>query len=348
MSTRPVAARWRQLAGLVARRLGVTLVLLVGVTIVTFSLVQLVPGDAASANLSEAAQADPEVVAAYRDKWGLDDSIVERYLTYMGNLLHGDLSVSQVDGRSVATSLGDYVPATLELAIPAMLIAVVLGVSIGMLGAVKRGRVTDQVIRFGALVGLSTPSFWLAIVVLYVFFFVLGIAPNGGRLSPQFAPPPEVTGMYTVDAALAGQWTVWWDAVQHLMLPVLVLSCLTVAMLIRFVRSSMLEVMQQDYVAAATAKGLPRRTVLGRHVLRAGLAPVLTVSGLAFASMLSGTVLIEQVFSWPGLGQYAYRSASSLDLPSIMGVCLLVALIYMLMNLVVDFLYGVIDPRIRG
>lgn len=348
MSPRGTAGRWRQLTLLVVRRIGVTLFLLFGVTVVTFALVQMVPGDAASANLSEAAQADPEIVAAYRDKWGLDDGLIHRYLTYMGNLLHGDLGVSQVDGRSVASSLGAYVPATLELAIPAMLIAIVLGVSIGMLGAVRRGRATDQAIRFGALVGLSTPSFWLAIVVLYVFFYVLGIAPNGGRLSPQFVPPPEVTGMYTVDAALAGQWAVWWDAVQHLMLPVLVLSSLTVAMLIRFVRSSMLEVMQQDYVSAATAKGLPRRTVLGRHVLRAGLAPVLTVSGLAFASMLSGTVLIEQVFSWPGLGQYAYRSASSLDLPSIMGVCLLVALIYMLVNLIVDFLYGVIDPRIRA
>jgi peptide/nickel transport system permease protein len=348
MSAGPATGRGLQLTLLALKRIGVTLLLLVGVTIVTFSLVQMVPGDAASANLSEAAQSDPEIVAAYRAKWGLDEGLVHRYLTYMGNLLHGDLGVSQTDGRSVASSLGDYVPATLELAIPAMLIAILLGVSVGMLAAVRRGRASDQAIRFGTLVGLSTPSFWLAIVVLYVFFYVLGIAPNGGRLSPQFAPPPHVTGMYSVDAALAGQWTVWWDAVQHLMLPVLVLASLTVAMLIRFVRSSMLEVMQQDYVAAATAKGLPRRTVLGRHVLRAGLAPVLTVSGLAFASMLSGTVLIEQVFSWPGLGQYAYRSASSLDLPSIMGVCLLVALIYMLINLVVDFLYGVIDPRIRS
>jgi peptide/nickel transport system permease protein len=180
-----------------------------------------------------------------------------------------------------------------------------------------------------------------------VFFYLLGIAPNGGRLSPQYTPPTHITGMYTVDALLTGRPTVFWDAVWHLALPVFVLTCLTVSALIRFVRSAMLEVLDQDYITAATAKGLPRRIVLRRHVLRAGLVQVVTVGGLAFASLLSGTVLIEQIYSWPGVGQYAYTAAVNLDLPAIMGVSLFVAVVYTLVNLMVDVLYGVIDPRIR-
>lgn len=329
------------------RRLAITAGLLVGVTIVTFGLVQAVPGDAATANLSEQALNDPEVVEAYRAKWGLDDPLPVQYGRYAANLAQGDLGVSQQTGRPVLDDLLSYVPATLELAVPSMVLALVIGTAVGMVAAVRHGRLTDHLVRIGALLGLSTPPFWLSLVVLYVFFYLLGLTPSGGRLSPQFAPPPNVTGMYTVDAALAGQWTVAWDAAQHLTLPVLVLTSLTVALLIRFVRSAMLDVLGQDYIRAAYAKGLPTRIVLRRHLLRAGLVPVITVSGLAFASLLSGTVLVEQIFGWPGLGQYAYRSATTLDLPAIMGVSLVVAVVYTIVNLVVDLLYGVIDPRIR-
>lgn len=329
------------------RRLAVTAGLLVGVTIVTFGLVNVVPGDAATANLSEQALNDPAVVEAYRAKWGLDDPVPVQYWHYVSNLAQGDLGVSQQTGRPVLEDLGSYVPATIELALPSMVLALLIGTAVGILAAVRHGRPTDQVVRVGALLGLSTPPFWLSLVVLYVFFYVLGLAPSGGRLSPQFAPPPERTGMYSVDAMLAGQWDVAWDAVQHLVLPVMVLTSLTVALLIRFVRSAMLEVLNQDYIRAAYAKGLPGRVVIRRHLLRAGLVPVITVSGLAFASLLSGTVLVEQIFGWSGLGQYAYRSATTLDLPAILGVSLVVAVVYTVVNLVVDLLYGVIDPRIR-
>ncbi|GIL29479.1 ABC transporter permease [Actinocatenispora comari] len=347
--TRPAARRPRvpNLVRFLGKRVAITIGLLWGVTVVTFALVHVVPGDAATANLSEQALNDPAVVAAYRAKWGLDQPIWQQYLHYLGNLLHGDLGTSQQTGRPVLTDLVQYVPATLELAVPSMILALVVGTAVGMLAAVRHGRASDQVVRVGSLLGLSTPPFWLSLVVLYLFFYLLGVSPSGGRLSPQFAPPPSVTGMYTVDAALAGQWAAAWDAVQHLVLPVLVLTCLTVATLIRFVRSAMLEVLQQDYIRAAYAKGLPTRTVLGRHLLRAGLVPVITVSGLAFASLLSGTVLVENIFGWPGLGQYAFRSATGLDLPSILGVSLFVALVYTGVNLLVDLLYGLIDPRIR-
>lgn len=339
--------RPHQLARFLLKRLAITVGLLWGVTVVTFALVHVVPGDASTANLSDQALNDPEVVAAYRAKWGLDQPVHIQYLHYLQNLLHGDLGTSQQTGHAVLSDLARYVPATLELAIPSMVLALVIGTAVGMLGAVKHGKATDQVVRVGALLGLSTPPFWLALVVLYVFFYLLGLSPSGGRLSTYLSPPPSRTGMYTVDALLAGQWAVAWDAVQHLVLPVLVLTCLTVATLIRFVRSAMLEVLQTDYIKAAYAKGLPGRTVLFRHLLRAGLVQVITVSGLAFAALLSGTVLVEQIFGWPGVGQYAYRSATGLDLPAILGMSLFVALVYTAVNLVVDLLYGVIDPRIR-
>ncbi|MEU8255537.1 ABC transporter permease [Micromonospora inaquosa] len=330
-----------------AKRVAVTAGLLLGVTVVTFGLVNVVPGDPVTANLSDQALNDPAAVAAFREKWGLDQPLWAQYLHYLGNLLHGDLGHSQQTGRAVLDDLLHYVPATLELALPSMVLALLIGTGIGMLAAVRNGRLTDQLVRVGALLGLSTPPFWLSLVVLYVFFYQLGLAPSGGRLSTDFSPPPTVTGMYTVDGALAGQWDVAWDAAQHLSLPVLVLTSLTVAMLVRFVRSAMLEVLQQDYIRAAYAKGLPTRVVLRRHLLRAGLVPVVTVSGLAFASLLSGTVLVESIFGWPGVGQYAYRSATALDLPAILGVSLFVALVYTLVNLTVDLLYGLIDPRIR-
>ncbi len=343
----PRPRRRRPMLTYLAKRLVITVGLLLGVTVLTFGLVQVVPGDPVTANLSDQALNDPAAVAAFRAKWGLDQPVHLQYLHYLGNLLTGDLGVSQQTGRSVAEDLLQYVPATMELAIPTMLLALLLGTGIGMLAAVRNGRFTDQVIRVGALLGLSTPPFWLSLVVLYLFFYQLGLSPSGGRLSPGFTPPDTVTGMYTVDAALAGQWDLAWDAAQHLVLPVLVLTCLTVAILVRFVRSSMLEVLQQDYIKAAYAKGLPTGLVLRRHLLRAGLVPVITVSGLAFASLLSGTVLVENIFGWPGLGQYAYRSASALDLPAILGASLFVALVYTLVNLTVDLLYGLIDPRIR-
>ncbi|NED97032.1 ABC transporter permease [Phytoactinopolyspora alkaliphila] len=324
-----------------------TVILLFGVTVLTFSLIQLVPGDSMTASLSETALNDPAVVSAYRDKWGLDEPVTTQYAIYLGNLLQGDLGISRQTSRPVLGDLMTYVPATLEIAIPAMILSVLLGTGIGLYAALRHGRVGDQVVRVGSLLGLSTPPFWLALVTLYVFFYVLGLAPSGGRLSSWITPPPTRTGMLTVDALLAGQWMTWWDAVQHLLLPVAVLTCLTVATLVRFVRSAMLEVLDQDYVRAARAKGLPTATVLRRHVLRAGLVPVITVSGLAFASLLSGTVLVEQIFSWPGVGQYAFRAASGLDLPAVLGVSLFVAVVYTLVNLMVDLLYGVIDPRIR-
>ncbi|KRC62549.1 peptide ABC transporter permease [Agromyces sp. Root81] len=328
-------------------RAGLTVLLLFGVTLVTFTLTNLVPADPVQAALGEQAAADPEIVQKFREDAGLDQPLPVQYLTYLGNLLHGDLGMSQQTHAPVADDLGTAFPATAELAIAAILISIVLGVGLGMWAALRRHKVTDQVIRVVSLIGISVPSFWLALVVYFVFFSQLHWFPGSGRLSPAAVPPPQVTGMYTVDSLLAGQWATFADAVSHLILPAAVLALYTIGLLTRFARSAILEVLDLDYVRAARAKGLPGHIVVNRYVLRGALVPIITVLGVAFGSLLSGTVLVEKVYSWHGLGEYAYSAATKLDLPAIMGVGLVVGFVYIGLNFIIDVLYGVIDPRVR-
>ncbi len=321
--------------------------LVIGVTFITFLLTQLVPGNPALANLGPVTSADPVAVAAWRDRYGLDDPLPVQYATYLGRLVQGDLGESQQSHQPVLTDLREAVPATAELAILAILVSVIVGVTFGVLAAVRQDRPSDHVLRIGSLAGISMPTFWLALIVLYVFFFRLGWFPGGGRLDPGVLPPDQVTGMYVFDALLAGQWSVAKDALDHMVLPALVLAAFNVSLIMRYTRSAVLEVISDDYVRAARAKGLPERVVIVRHALRAALPAVITVLGLVFANVLTGAVLIENIFAWPGIGQYAYRSAIELDLPAIMGVSLFVAIVYVMVNFVIDVLYGVIDPRIR-
>jgi peptide/nickel transport system permease protein len=323
------------------------MLLALGATLIAFLLVQVVPADPVTANLSDQALGDPSAIAAFRKTWGLDQPLPVQYWEYLKNLAHGNLGVSTQTHRPVLDDLRQFVPATFELAIPAMLLATIIGVALGTFAAVRRGKPSDQGVRVVSLLGLSTPPFWLAIIALYVFFFKLGWFPSGDRLSPIEIAPPKTTGLITLDAMLHGQWSVAKDAARHLVLPVCVLAAYIVGLLTRFTRSAVLEVLENDYVRTARAKGLPAHVVLFRHTLRAALVPVITVTGLAFGSLLSGTVLVESIFSWPGVGQYAYHSAVALDLRAIMGVSLFVAIVYVIVNLIVDTLYGIIDPRIR-
>ena len=335
------------LARFTARRLVVGVLLCLGVTLVSFSLTQVVPGDPITANLGERAAADPEIVAAFRARYGLDRSLPEQYLLYLARLAQGDLGDSQQTLRPVSSDLQQYLSATIELSIAAMIIALASGVTMGTIAAVHRNRWHDQVIRVVSLAGVSVPTFWLALICLYFFFFKLGLSPGVGRLEPGAATPPAITGMYTIDALLTGRWQTAWSALGHLILPALVLATYTTGSITRFTRAAMLDALGNDFVRSAQAKGLPARTVIMRHALRPALAAIVTVSGMAFGRMLSGAVLVESVFSWPGIGEYAYRSALALDLRAIMGVSLVVAVIYIIVNLVVDLLYAVIDPRIR-
>nr|WP_218869033.1 ABC transporter permease [Leifsonia psychrotolerans] len=335
------------MAGYVLRRLGMSVLLLFGVTLVTFTLANLVPGNPIVAALGEGAASNPATVAAYIAKHGLDQPLPMQYLTYLGNLFQGNMGVSLRTSQPVATDLQKAIPATVEVAIGAIIVSLALGVTLGSIAAYRRGRISDQLVRVLSLIGLSIPTFWMALVSFNFFFLQLRIAPGSGRLSPILSPPPTVTGLYTVDALLAGQWVTFMDALAHLMLPVFVLSLFTIGLLTRFVRTSVLEVLDADYVRAGRAKGLGGPRMLFGYVLRGASLPILTIVGLAFGSLLSGTVLVEAVFAWPGLGSYAYNSATSLDLPGVMGVGLVVGFIYLSINFAVDLLYGVLDPRVR-
>jgi len=341
---------WFALPGLVrfiVRRLAIGVLLCVGVTLISFSLTQIVPGDPVGASLGDVASSDPATVAAFRQRFGLDKPIPEQYFIYITNLARGDFGESLQTRRPVGADLARYMGATIELAVVAMTIAMVCGVLLGVAAAVNRGGWIDQIIRVISLAGVSVPTFWLSIVCLYVFFFQLGWSPGVGRLPPGAGAPTTITGLYTIDALLTGNWLTLGRALSHIALPAMVLAIYTIGAITRFTRAAMLEALDQDFVRSARAKGLPERIVIMRHVLRPALAAIVTVSGMAFGRMLGGAVLVESVFSWPGLGEYAYRSALALDLRAIMGVSLVIAAVYILVNLLVDVLYALIDPRIR-
>lgn len=330
-----------------ARRLGIGALLVVGITFVAFVLTHIVPGNPISANLGQTAMSDPTIVNAFKREYGLNKPLPDQYLIYLWKLLHGNLGVSEQSHRAVSTDLAQYVPATMELALFAIFISTIVGVGLGVLAAVRRGHPVDSGLRVFSLLGVSMPTFWVALFVFYLFFFRLGWLPSGGRLSPGLSPPPKLTGMYTVDALLAGRWSLFVNALEHLVMPGVVLGIFTVGTVLRFTRAAVLEVINNDYVRAARAKGLSEWTVIRRHVMRPALLAIITVAGLAFGNLLSGTVLVENIFSWPGIGEYAYLSAISLDLPAIMGVSIFVAIIYIVINLLVDLLYSVLDPRIE-
>jgi peptide/nickel transport system permease protein len=331
----------------VVRRFAALVLLCLGITVVVFALTELVPSNAVATNLGEQAAGDPAAVAAFKHHYGLDRPLPVRYLIYLNHLAHGDLGESSLTHEPVTHDLGQFIPATAELAFYSVFFASVVGIAFGILAALRRNRPTDHGLRVVSLAGISMPTFWIALIALYVGFYKLGWFPGADRLDPGVTPPPHVTGFYTVDALLDGNVGLFEQALHHLVLPALVLAAFNVSLLTRFTRSSVLEVIGNDYVRAARAKGLSERVVIVRYVLRAALPAVITVLGLVFANVLTGAVLVEKIFSWPGIGQYAYQAAVNLDVPAIAGVSLFVAVVYITTNFIVDVLYGVIDPRIR-
>jgi peptide/nickel transport system permease protein len=335
----------KPLVRFLARRLGALVLLLIGITLISFLLTQAVPGDPALANLGQ--NPTPEAIQAFHEKYGLDDPLPQQYLTYMGHLLQGDLGTSQQTHQSVTHDLGVAIPATAELALFSILFSTVFGVGFGVLAALRRDGPIDHGLRVVTLLGISIPSFWFGLLALYLFFFKWGILPGGGRLDPTTTPPTDITGFNTIDALLDGNLDTFGDAFEHLLLPGLVLTGYNVSLISRYTRSAVLEVLHADYVRAARAKGLSEWTVVTRYILRAALPSIVAVMGIVFANVLAGAVLVENIFNWPGIGQYAYKSAVSLDLPAIMGVSIFIALVYVVVNLIVDILYAVIDPRVR-
>lgn len=331
----------------IGKRLIYLVVMLFGVATLVFILTKKIPGDPTVANLSQRALNDPEVVAAYRAKYGLDQPVFVQYILYIKNLLHLDLGTSIRTNKPVLDELARCYPATIELALFAIILAALLGILFGVISAMKRNSILDQMVRALSVTGVSIPSFWFALLVLYFFYYKLHIFPGPGRLSNRFSAPATVTGMYVIDSLIEGNPAKALDALQHLILPGLVLAAFTMGLITRTTRSNLLDVMSTDYIRTARAKGLSRVGLIVRHALGNALIPVLTVIGLGLGNLLGGMVLVETIFNWPGVGQFAYESVLSVDYPSIIGVALLIALNYMVINTVVDILYGVIDPRVR-
>lgn len=331
----------------IGKRLIYLVVMLFGVATLVFILTKMIPGDPTVANLSQRALNDPEVVAAYRAKYGLDQPVFVQYILYIKNLLHLDLGTSIRTNKPVLDELARCYPATIELALFAIILAALFGILFGVISAMKRNSILDQMVRALSVTGVSIPSFWFALLVLYFFYYKLHIFPGPGRLSNSFSAPATVTGMYVIDSLIEGNPAKALDALQHLILPGLVLAAFTMGLITRTTRSNLLDVMSTDYIRTARAKGLSRVGLIVRHALGNALIPVLTVIGLGLGNLLGGMVLVETIFNWPGVGQFAYESVLSVDYPSIIGVALLIALNYMVINTVVDILYGVIDPRVR-
>lgn len=331
----------------IGKRLLYLAIMLFGVATLVFILTKLVPGDPVTANLSQRALNDPDVVAAYKVKYGLDKPVIVQYFLYLGNLLHFDLGTSIRTNKTVLSELARCYPATIELALCAIILAAILGILFGVISAIKRNSILDQIVRAISVTGVSIPSFWFALLVLFFFYYKLGIFPGPGRLSNSFSAPATVTGLYVIDSLIEGDLPKAADALSHLFLPSLVLAAFTMGLITRTTRSNLLDVMSTDYIRTAKAKGLSRVALIMKHALGNALIPVLTVIGLGLGNLLGGMVLVETIFNWPGVGQFAYESVLSNDYPSIIGVALLIALNYMVINTIVDILYGVIDPRVR-
>ncbi len=331
----------------IGRRLILMLVVMFGISIITFCISHLVPGDPLAANLGQTAMSDPEIVAAYEAKWGLDQPLHVQYINYMKNLFHGDMGTSIRTKQPVLSDLAQYIPATFEMATIATIFSILFGLLFGLLSAARHNKLPDHILRVFSLMGISIPAFWLSILLLYVFYLRLGVVPGSGRVGSDWLGAKFPTGFLIFDAIAYGEPDLLRDALGHLILPSFVLAASTMGILTRTVRSSMLEVMQQDYLRTAKAKGLSEGRILRCHVLKNGLIPSVTMFGLSYGSLLGGTVLVETIFSYPGVGLYAYKAATTLDFPAIMGTTLFIAAVNVLMNFLVDIIYAVIDPRIR-
>jgi len=327
-------------------RILVLIPVLLGITLATFVLTRMVPGDPARAIIGEGASA--EALAALRTELGLDLPLPQQYLHYLGDLLQGDLGNSIRTGRPIASELAGRFGATAELALAALVLTIVVGVSLGLIAALNRGKLIDELCRMIALIGVSVPIFWFGILLILLFYLQLGWAPAPlGRFGASVSFTPDITGLYVVDALLRGNLPALGDALRHLALPAITLAAWSTAIVMRITRASVLEVMGQDYIRTARAKGLSARLVIGKHMLRNALLPMITIIGLEFGNMLGGAVLTETVYNWPGMGQYAVSGINSLDFAAIQGFTLLTAFIYVLINLVVDALYVAVDPRVE-
>lgn len=319
---------------------------MLGVSIITFFVARIIPGDPAL--LIAGPRATPEMLATIRTDLGLDQPIFVQYVGYMRDLLQGDLGASIMTGKPVGPELFRYMPATLELMLMALLLTLAIGVPLGVLTALRRDRWLDTAGRGFAMIGISMPTFWVGLLLILVFYGWLGILPGSGRLDTGLAAPPFVTGLYLVDGLIAGDLLVVKSAFNHLLLPAAALAFASIGIVVRMIRASMIEVMNEDYIRTMRAFGLSRRTIIGKHALPNALLPFVTVLGLELATLLFGSVIVESVFAWPGVGSYVLSAILNLDFPIVMGFTILASVVYVFANLLVDLAYLLLDPRMRG
>jgi len=329
----------------VLRRLALIIPTFVGVTLIAFALIRLIPGDPVE-NLSGERGMDPARRERLLHEFGLDRPLPLQYVEYVGQVLHGDLGTSLTTHEPVLQEFLTLFPATVELAFFALLFAVTMGLPAGIVAALKRNTVADYAVMGVSLAGYSMPIFWWALLLILFFSVQLGWTPVSGRIAVQY-DVPAVTGFMLFDALKSGEPGAFRSAVSHLILPAIALGTIPLAVIARMTRSSMLEVLREDYVRTVRAKGLSRWRVVVVHALRNALIPVITVIGLQVGLLLSGAILTETIFSWPGIGNWLIHGVQSRDYPVVQGGILLVATIVIAVNLLVDTLYGVINPRIR-
>jgi peptide/nickel transport system permease protein len=330
---------------LIATRLLSALPNLVGVVVISFILTRALPGDPAA--YFAGAAATQEAVAQVRTQLGLDKPLLEQFFLYIGALARGDMGLSLTTGQPVAQELIARLPASLELVFLALLLACAIALPLGVLAATRPGSWIDQLCRIVATAGVSLPTFFTGLLLAYVFYFLLGWAPSPlGRLDPMFSPPATVTGLYLIDAALAGDAGMWWASFRQLILPVVTMAIFVLAPIARMTRASMLAVLSADFIRTARASGLSSTTVLVTYALRNALLPVVTTLGMVFGFMLGSSVIVEKVFGWPGVGSYAIDALTASDYAPVQGFVLAMGVVFVLLNLLVDVLYGLIDPRV--
>jgi peptide/nickel transport system permease protein len=328
----------------VVRRLLLLVPILLGVSLLIFFWIRALPGSPAEALLGE--RATPQLVAQLRERYGLNKPVYQQYFAYLKATLQGDFGVSVATHRTVADEIKQRFPATIELAIAAMLFATVVGVPLGFFAAKKYGGFFDHATLIGSLLGISIPIFFLAILLKYFFSVKWQLLPSVGREDVTMNTP-HPTNFYVLDAIIARDWNALWDAIQHLILPAIALGSIPLAVITRITRASVLDVQNEDYVRTARAKGLPPLVVDRRHVLRNALLPITTIIGLQTGLLLSGAVLTETVFAWPGMGSWLRDAIFNRDYPVLQGGILFLAVVFVIVNLIVDLSYAVINPRIR-
>jgi len=333
------------LGAYITRRLALMIFVIFGVLTITFVVSHIIPADPIAA--AYGGQAPPELIEKIRHEWGLDRPLHEQYVAYMWDALHGSLGNSIKTTKPVIEDLRRYFPATFELSTTAIILAIIIGIPLGIASAVKRNKISDHIARVFSILGISMPVFWLGLLLLAFFYYQLGVLPGPGRLDTFIEPPPNITGMITLDSLITGKRDAFFNSLQRLILPSFVLAFASIAAVVRITRSSMLDVLRQDYIRTAKSKGLKNRIVIMKHALRNALIPTTTIVGLRYGSLLEGAVLTETIFAWPGVGRYMVGAILYNDFPAIMGSVLLIAIVYCLANLTVDIIYGFLDPRIR-